>query len=114
MSSQEIPGWLQSEGSDLVDTTIVGTPIESRGKTLIPLAMPGDSGWASRLRFWTSNDARPMGFLVVSDTKTRFVKVQDRRWLLLGLILGAIALILVIASVGLKVQKSRQRKPALW
>ncbi len=114
MSSHDVPAWLQPDSTNIKDTTIVGTPIESRGKTLIPLALPGDTGWASRLRFWTSPDAKPMGFLVVSDSKTKFVKVQDRRWLLLGLILGAIALMLVIAGIGLKVQKSRPRKPALW
>ncbi|PKL80359.1 MAG: hypothetical protein CVV27_00505 [Candidatus Melainabacteria bacterium HGW-Melainabacteria-1] len=115
MSQQEKQEGLQIDYPETdPKAPMMGTPFESRGKTLIPVAAAGATGWLSRLTFWKPNSARPMGFLVVSRNHTRFVKVQDRRWLLLGLILGALALLLLIAGIGLKVQKSRSRKPALW
>lgn len=111
MSHSESQDWLQTE---LKDTTILGAPMESRGRTLIPVASaPAESGRFDAIKFWKSAQAKPMGFLVLSDRTTRFVKVQDRRWLLLGAILGAIALIVLIAGIGMKGQK-RARKPALW
>ncbi|MEZ0373752.1 MAG: hypothetical protein ACAI44_31970 [Candidatus Sericytochromatia bacterium] len=119
MSNHESQEWTQTETASASsaaskETTIMGAPIESRGKTLIPVATAGESSWLNRLTFRKPDNARPMGFLVVTDRKTRFVKVQDRRWLLLGVILAAIALILLLAGFSLKVQKSRPRKPALW
>lgn len=97
------------------EATIMGSPIESRGRTLIPLASaPGQPGWLEKLRVRKPADARPMGFLVLSDSKTRFVSVQDRRWLLLGIALALVTLILVIAGVSMKSHKEKSRKPALW
>lgn len=97
------------------DTTIAGAPIEARGRTLIPLALtPGAPGWLEKLKVRRPAEARPMGFLVLSDRKTRFVRVQDRRWILVGIGVAVLTLLLVIAGVSLKAQKSKSRKPALW
>lgn len=97
------------------EATIVGAPIEARNRTLIPVASaPGQPGWLERLKVRKPADAKPMGFLVLSDRQTRFVRVQDRRWLLLGICLAIVTLLLVIAGVSLKAQKSKPRKPALW
>lgn len=96
------------------ETTLVGTPIEARNRTLIPIASaPAAPGWLERFRLRKPAEARPMGFLVLSDKHTRFVGVQDRRWLWLGIGLAVLSLILILAGVGLQRQKT-PRRPALW
>lgn len=113
MSSHEPQEWLHSEPKSF--DTIAGAPIEARGKTLIPLATKAQpSGFSSWLKFLHVDQTQPLGFLVVSDRKTQFVKIQDRRWLFLGLALAVISLVLLIAGISLKTQKNRPRKPALW
>ena len=115
MSSQESQSHTELLKDAPRDATIMGVPVESRGRTLIPLSSaPGHPGWLEKLKVRRPANARPLGFLVLSDSKTRFVSVQERRWLLLGILLAVLTLILVIAGFSLKAQKEKSRKPSLW
>ena len=95
--------------------TLAGQPIEARGKTLIPLmSQKPSAGFWSLFNLFQNASAQPLGFLVVGDRKTHFVKVQEHRWLLLGLLIGLLSLILLMAGISWRAQKPKARKPALW
>ena len=95
--------------------TLAGQAIEARGKTLIPLmSQKPSSGFWSQFNLFQTSSNQPLGFLVVGDRKTQFIKVQERRWLLLGLLIGLLSLILLFAGISWRAQKPKARKPALW
>lgn len=94
---------------------VAGQPIEARGKTLIPLiSQKPSAGFWSKFNLFQITSDQPLGFLVVGDRKTQFVKVQQRPWVLLGLVLGILSLVLLIAGISWRSQKPKARKPALW
>jgi len=96
----------------LKNSPVLGAPFESRGKTLISVSKA--PSWLNRFKNGEWASGKPLGFLEISDHKTRFVAVKDQRWLLLGLGLALIGLIVFLASLGLQKKRGGKHKHSLW
>lgn len=96
----------------LSQASILGTPMDFRGKTLIPVA--NKPSFLETFKRGKNASGKTLGFLELGEGKTRFVKIEDNRWLIWGLVLAVFAFLLFFVGMGLRKKKVRKARPSLW
>lgn len=111
-----------SETSEILDSqmhkqasqqTVFGEPIETQGKTLIPISQEAEkSGFKGILKLLGPTQ-KLLGFLEVSNKKTRYIQTHDRQKI--SWILGLALLSLILLMIGLRIRKQqRAKRLSLW
>lgn len=93
--------------------TIFGEPIETQGKTLIPVSQESEHSGFQGLFKRLNLAKKPVGFLEVSRHKTRYIRAHDRQkiWWVLSLVVVS----LILLSIGLRIRKEqRSKRMSLW
>lgn len=109
---QEFIQQAQEQVQERFKSASMGAPLEFRGKTLIPVLQ--NPSWLECFKNGKKAAGRPLGFLEMGEGKTRFVKVEDNRWLLLGLGLAVLSVLLFLLGMGLRKRQVRKNRPSLW